>query len=51
MEIKNKLTVTRGRREGDNRKEGEGFSRNMYKGPIDKNNRVGGRLNVGGGDG
>ena len=40
MEIKNKLTMTRGRREGDNRKEGEGFSRNMYRGPIVMDNRM-----------
>ena len=37
MEIKNKLTVTRG--EGDKGTEGEGSSRNMYKGPMDKDNQ------------
>ena len=36
-EIKKKWTITRtGKGEGDNRKEGEGLSRNMYKGPMDK---------------
>ena len=43
IEIKNKLTVTRGAgRGGKQRKEGEGPSRNMIKGPRDKdNNRLG----------
>ena len=35
MEIKNKLTVTRGEVGGRNG-EGEGFSRNNYKGHVDK---------------
>ena len=35
-----------GRGEEDNRKEGEGSSQNMYKGPMDKHNG-GGELNVG----
>ena len=40
MEIRNKLTVTRG--EGDNRgKKGKGKSRDMYKGPMDMDNWVG----------
>ena len=43
MEIKNKLTVTKGRRVTGERK-GRVKSRNMYKGPMDKGN--GGRLNV-----
>ena len=36
MEIKNKLTVTRGEMRGDNGKNWEGSSRNTYKGHIDK---------------
>ena len=41
IEIKNKLTVTRGKRgEGQRGKEGEGSSRNMYKGHMDKAKRV-----------
>ena len=37
MELKNKLTVTRGEGRGGQRgKEGKGSSRNMYKGPMDK---------------
>ena len=39
MEIKNKLTVTRGEGGEDNGgkgKRGEGSSSNMYKGPMDK---------------
>ena len=42
MEINNKLIVTSGERmaEGDNWKEGQ-ESRNVYKGPMDKDNRVG----------
>ena len=48
MEIKNKLTVTRGVREGDNgERRGRVKSRNMYKGPKDKDNSGGGS-NVGG---
>ena len=39
MEIKNNLTVTRGR--------GRVKSRNMYKGPIEKDNRAGGRIACG----
>ena len=35
-EIKNKLTVARGEGGGDNGGKGEGSSRNMYKGPMDK---------------
>ena len=47
MEIKNKLTVTRGEAEGGNRGKS---SRNMYKGPMDKDNGDwGSGLNVGGG--
>ena len=43
MEIKNKLTVTRGEGEGGNwRKKEKGLSRNMYKGSMDKDNGVGG---------
>ena len=38
MEIKNKLTVPRGEGRGIMRKEREGSSRNMYKGPMDKAN-------------
>ena len=50
MEIKNKLMVTRGAEGGEERgTEGEGLSRNMYKGPVDKDNGGGGGLNVGGG--
>ena len=36
VEIKNKLTVTRGKRGGDNREKEEGSSRNVYKRPMDK---------------
>ena len=36
IEINNKLTVTREERGGGNRGEGEGSSRNMYKGHMDK---------------
>ena len=37
MEIKNKLTVTRGEVGGNNgRKKGEELSRNIYKGHMDK---------------
>ena len=40
MEIKNKLTVSR--RDGDNgERRGRVKSRNMYKGPMDKDNWVG----------
>ena len=40
MEIKNKLTVSRGNGAGGKRgKEEKGLSRNMCKGPIDKDNR------------
>ena len=42
MEIKNKLIVTRGEGRGDNReKRGRGNSRNMYKGPMGMDNKVG----------
>ena len=52
MEINNKLTVTRREREGGYwGKEVEGLSRNMYKGPVDKGNGRGKRLNGGGGVG
>ena len=51
IEIKNKLTVTRGEEGGGERgKEVEGSSRNMYKGPLDKpkGNRIeGGRWESG----
>ena len=47
MEIKNKLAMTRGEGGEDNRKEGEVSSRNMYKGPTDKDNRVGGKIECG----
>ena len=46
MEIKNKLTGTRGEVGGDKGKEGEG-SRNMYKGHMDKDNRSGGKIECG----
>ena len=37
IEIRNKLAVTRGEQGGGLQgKEGEGSSRNMYKGPMDK---------------
>ena len=36
IEIKNKLTATRGDRGDNNRGKGEGSSRNMYKGHMDK---------------
>ena len=37
MEIKNKVTVTRGKEEGKKwGKEGKRSSKNMYKGPMDK---------------
>ena len=38
IEIRNKLTVTRGEETKGitGKKEGEGSSRNMYKGPMDK---------------
>ena len=36
IEIKNKLTVTRGEWGGVNGKKGEGSSGNMYKGHMDK---------------
>ena len=42
MEIKNKLTVTRGEGERTTGGKGEGASRNIYKGPMDKAKRVGG---------
>ena len=42
IEIKNTLTVTRGWRERYNRKIGEGWSRNTYKGHVDK--AKGGRI-------
>ena len=52
MEIKNKLTESRGNRgrgvTGERR--GSSKSRNMYKGPMDKA-KAGGGLNVGGGGG
>ena len=49
MEIKNKQTVTRGEGEEDNREKGGRVkSRNMYDGPMNKDNEGGG-LNVGGG--
>ena len=43
MEIKNKLTVTRGEGEEANGDggEGEASSRNMFKGPMDKDNGEG----------
>ena len=42
MEIKNKLAVTRGEEGGVKwGKEGEGSSRNMYKGPMGKQNKGG----------
>ena len=51
MEIKNKQTVTRGEGEEDNREKGGRVkSRNMYDGPMNKDNEGGG-LNVGGGRG
>ena len=41
MAIKNKLTETRGVSGGDNRERKERVkSRNMYKGPVDKDNEV-----------
>ena len=44
MEIKNKLAITgREERGGSWGKEGERLSRNMYKGPMDKDNRGWGR--------
>ena len=47
MEIKNKLTVTRGDGGGYNRgKKGRVKSRNKYNGPMDKDSGGGG-LNVG----
>ena len=45
MEIKNKLTVTKGRRVTGERK-GRVKSRNIYKGPMDKDN-MGGRIECG----
>ena len=36
IEIKNKLVVTREEEEGWRRIKGEGWSRNMYKGQMDK---------------
>ena len=40
IEIKNKLTVSRGEGEGEGRQqEGKVLSRNIYKGPIDKSKR------------
>ena len=46
-----KILMTRGEGEGDNREiRGRVKSRNMYKGPMDKDKGVGG-LNVGGGGG
>ena len=43
MEIKNKLIVMRGRREGiTGVRRGRVKSRNMYKGPTDKDNGGGG---------
>ena len=36
FEIKTKLTGTRGEEGGANGKTGQGPSRNMYKGPMDK---------------
>ena len=51
IEIKNKLTVTRGEWGGDNGEgKREGLSRNMYKGHMDKA-KGGLRSRVGGGDG
>ena len=48
MEIKNKLTVTRGEREGGQwEKDREGSLRNMYKGLMDKDNRGWGRIECG----
>ena len=50
MEIKNKLAVTRGEGEGIiGERKGRVKLRNMYKGPKDKDNGVGGGLNVGSG--
>ena len=47
MKIKNKLTVTRGE-EGDNRERSRRVkSRNMNRGPMDKDDGEEGRLNVG----
>ena len=48
MEIKNKLAVTRVEGEGDNRVKRRGVkSRNMYRGPMDKDNRQGERTECG----
>ena len=48
MEIKNKLAVTRVEGEGDNRVKRRGVkSRNMYRGPMDKDNREGERTECG----
>ena len=42
MEIKNKLTATRWERgEVEGGRKGKGQSRNMYKRPMDKDNRCG----------
>ena len=42
MEVKNKLTVTRGDREGNSReRRGRVKSKNRYKGPMVKDNGVG----------
>ena len=53
MDIKNKLTEARGEeRGGTEERRGRVKSRNMYKGPMDKDNGRGWQgLNVGGGDG
>ena len=49
MEIKNNLTVPRGEGEGRlQEKEGEALSKNPYKGPMDKPNGVGLRVEGGG---
>ena len=48
MEIKNKLTVTGGRGRGiTEESRGRVKSRNMYKGPMDKGNSGGGRIECG----
>ena len=39
MEIENKLTVTKGGGGGGCRGKGEGSSKNMYEGPVDKAKR------------
>ena len=46
MEIKNRLTVTTEEEEGVTGKEGEGLSRNMNRGLMDKDNG-GGRIECG----